>query len=159
MKIKFKPLLIASGVILAATITTAVGLSYIPVGDKKLEKSQDLKNIKEEHSDTKIPGIPKVEYKEKTKKTPKDIELKNREYSPNVIDINSKVDYVALGDSISAGFDANLDKDYPGEYDQSSKELTGISFPVYLASYINQISSNKLNSFNNFARSGSSFKD
>ncbi len=65
-------------------------------------------------------------------KTPLDL----RASSPNIIKESEKVKYVALGDSISAGFDSQLDKDYPGNYDKEKNEVTGISFPTYLAKFI-----------------------
>ncbi len=37
MKLKLKPIIITSVVTFSATVALAVGLSYIPFGDKKIE--------------------------------------------------------------------------------------------------------------------------
>ncbi len=39
MKLKLKPIIITSVVTFSATVALAVGLSYIPFGDKKIEAS------------------------------------------------------------------------------------------------------------------------
>ncbi len=90
-------------------------------------------------------------------KTPLDL----RASSPNIIKESEKVKYVALGDSISAGFDSQLDKDYPGNYDKEKNEVTGISFPTYLASFIknSNADNSKLESYTNYASSGTTLED
>ncbi|VEU75736.1 Uncharacterised protein [Mycoplasmopsis maculosa] len=160
MKIKLKPLLIGSGITLAATISLAIGLSYIPIGDKKLEKSSPDLKINDTNKELVIPEIPKqIEKIEITDKSNEIIKLDDRNKSIDFITQDKKIRYVALGDSISAGFDANLDKDYPGELNEKTKELSGISFPSYLASFFQKIEENKLQSFKNFARTSSTIQD
>lgn len=71
--------------------------------------------------------------------------------SDKFISLNSKVNYVALGDSITAGFDGALAQDYPGSLENG--KVKGSSYPAFLADILN--TQNRLNSFNNFAVSGS----
>lgn len=71
------------------------------------------------------------------------------------INKNQQVNYVAFGDSISAGFDGTMPRDYQGEL--INGEIEGFSFPAYLAKFIQEAESNKLAYFKNFAISGSTF--
>ena len=71
--------------------------------------------------------------------------------SRNFIDKNTKIKYLSLGDSISAGFTGLLDKDYHGELN-SDKKVTGMSFAAYLASLLNN-EKGRLERFKNFATS------
>ncbi len=109
MKLKLKPIIITSVVTFSATVALAVGLSYIPFGDKKIEAfgkqafsemwfiahlgylvtTENNDSIKDVKSDNKTP-------------------LDLRASSPNIIKESEKVKYVALGDSISAGFDCTI---------------------------------------------------
>lgn len=159
MKLKRKSLIIASCVILGLTVSLAVGLSFIPVGDKDIERSAKHKNV----SYTKggdIPGLPvRDNNKPLIPSDDKNIEFNDRAESPNIITETRKVRYVALGDSITAGFDSELTKDYPGSFDFHKQIFDGISYPVYLASFINKISDKKLEYFKNFATSNTTLKD
>ncbi len=161
MKLKLKPIIITSVVTFSATVALAVGLSYIPFGDKKIEASGSKRFQDVVHS---APGLPvTTENNDSIKdvksdyKTPLDL----RASSPNIIKESEKVKYVALGDSISAGFDSQLDKDYPGNYDKEKNEVTGISFPTYLASFIknSNADNSKLESYTNYASSGTTLED
>lgn len=104
---------------------------------------------------------PKVVSKEKTitidgfkKKTTNPINpdpyLKETKKSNNFIDKNTKIKYLSIGDSISAGFTGLLDKDYHGEFKDG--KVTGMSFAAYLASLLNN-EKGRLEKFNNFATS------
>lgn len=157
MKLKLKPIIITSTVALAATISLAVGLSYVPIGDKKIERSSESQ-IKKQEDNSDIPGLPKIQGPKIDKPIEK-VVLPDRTKSTSFISKEEKVNYVAIGDSISAGFDSSLEKDYPGSFNPSSKTFDGISFPVYLAKFINEIKEGKLESFKNFAQSTTTFED
>ncbi|WLP85881.1 SGNH/GDSL hydrolase family protein [Mycoplasma seminis] len=75
---------------------------------------------------------------------------KDRLISPVFISKDEKIKYVALGDSISAGFDGGLKRDYPGEFKDG--KITGASYPAFLAQLLNQ--NGRVADFNNFAASG-----
>lgn len=161
MKLKLKPIIITSVVTFSATVALAVGLSYIPFGDKKIEASGSKRFQDVVHS---APGLPvttenndSIKDVKSDNKTPLDL----RASSPNIIKESEKVKYVALGDSISAGFDSQLDQDYPGNYDKEKNEVTGISFPTYLASFIknSNADNSKLESYTNYASSGTTLED
>ncbi|UOE63478.1 SGNH/GDSL hydrolase family protein [Mycoplasmopsis bovis] len=161
MKLKLKPIIITSVVTFSATVALAVGLSYIPFGDKKIEASGSKRFQDVVHS---APGLPvttenndSIKDVKSDNKTPLDL----RASSANIIKESEKVKYVALGDSISAGFDSQLDQDYPGNYDKEKKEVTGISFPTYLASFIknSNADNSKLESYTNYASSGTTLED
>ncbi|UWD34451.1 SGNH/GDSL hydrolase family protein [Mesomycoplasma molare] len=89
-----------------------------------------------------------------------DIELQNkkelRKKSNNFIDLNQKINYISLGDSISAGFDGTLDKDYPGE--KNGNTITGLSFSSFLARILNK-DNNRIENFKNYAVSGATILD
>ncbi|WP_027334712.1 SGNH/GDSL hydrolase family protein [Mycoplasmopsis felifaucium] len=159
MKIKLKPLLITGGILLVATVSLSVGLTFIPVGDKKIEHSSNTKNDDSASSnDSGIPSLPgSNNINEKTKE--ETIELDDRSKSSDIILANQSVRYFAFGDSIAAGFDSSLDKDYPGSYDPNTKVISGISYPVYLADFISKLGENKLESFHNFAKTSSTTKE
>ncbi|MFA7703502.1 SGNH/GDSL hydrolase family protein [Mycoplasmopsis synoviae] len=70
--------------------------------------------------------------------------------SSKFIDLNTKVKYVALGDSITAGFDGTLPQDYPGEL--KNNEVTGSSYAAFLAKILQD--QNRLDDFKNYAISG-----
>ncbi|OYD26938.1 lysophospholipase L1-like esterase [Mycoplasma testudineum] len=67
------------------------------------------------------------------------------------------VKYLAIGDSISAGFNAEYNNDIAGEFKDNS--VQGLSYPAFLASLIKSYDESKLNSFDNFGLSGSTIKD
>ncbi|WP_391591811.1 SGNH/GDSL hydrolase family protein [[Mycoplasma] cavipharyngis] len=69
------------------------------------------------------------------------------------------VNYVAIGDSIAAGYNADLGGiDASGEYN-NLKNVNGWSYPAFLAHYINSNDSLVLNDFTNLAVSGSQITD
>ncbi|WP_371246762.1 SGNH/GDSL hydrolase family protein [Mycoplasmopsis agassizii] len=90
-------------------------------------------------------------------------ETKKKSKSFNPVKIVKKdIRYVAFGDSISAGWNAKLPQDYPGKMlgEQSSryKKIIGLSYPAYLARFIDEIDSGVLQSFNNYGLSGSTLE-
>ncbi|SJZ42849.1 SGNH/GDSL hydrolase family protein [Mycoplasmopsis verecunda] len=74
-----------------------------------------------------------------------------RAKSPNFIAKDQKIKYVALGDSITAGFDGGLLQDYPGSLKDG--KIEGASYPAFLSQLLNQ--DGRVESFQNFAASGS----
>ncbi|WLP85390.1 SGNH/GDSL hydrolase family protein [Mycoplasma seminis] len=79
-----------------------------------------------------------------------------KETSANLIKKDEEVYYIALGDSITAGFDGFIDKDYPGQF-QDGKVVNGSSLGSYFAEILNK--TNKLSYFANYAVSGTSITD
>ncbi|MFV8479465.1 SGNH/GDSL hydrolase family protein [Mycoplasma sp. T193] len=73
-----------------------------------------------------------------------------RGVSPAFIQADQKIKLVALGDSITAGFDGGLLQDYPGE--MVNGQIEGASYPAFLAQLLNQ--NNRVESFGNYAASG-----
>ncbi|UUD36428.1 SGNH/GDSL hydrolase family protein [Mycoplasmopsis citelli] len=73
-----------------------------------------------------------------------------------LIKAQDKINYVAFGDSITAGFDGTLPADYQGEKNQNGA-ITGLSYPAFLARLLNN--QNRVNEFKNFAHSGASILD
>lgn len=66
------------------------------------------------------------------------------------------INYVAFGDSITAGFNAEYGYGLGGFYHpQQSKQIYGLGYPSFLARYIQGFDAQGLASFNNFAISGS----
>lgn len=74
------------------------------------------------------------------------------------IQSEQKVKYVALGDSISAGYNFNL-----GGIETAGTlkvdGVTGLSYPAFIVDYINSLETNRVESFNNFSLSGSTTTD
>lgn len=68
---------------------------------------------------------------------------------------NQKIRYVALGDSIAAGFDGSLPKDYQGEL--VNGEITGVSYSSFLARLLNQNS--RVEFYKNYSFSGATAID
>lgn len=157
---KKKKIIIASSVLSALALTgLGVGLSFIPRKQKTILPVPGRNGIPS--NDKIIPPLPEpipvppVLPGEKTEEEQQLSQQKNQ--SSNLIRKYERVKYLALGDSISAGFSGELPKDYPGELKDG--KVVGISFPAYLAHFINQISKDKLQSFDNFAVSGSTIVD
>lgn len=75
--------------------------------------------------------------------------------SSNLISKDTKIKYVAIGDSITAGFDGTLDQDYKGSYENGV--VTGLSYPSYLSRLFNEI--NRLESFDNHSVTGSTISE
>ncbi|MCT4469779.1 SGNH/GDSL hydrolase family protein [Mycoplasma sp. HS2188] len=154
MNSKIKKSIIVIASTLAATITASAILSFIPTKEKKLKKSGEVKNTQSKNQDNNIPSLPSKKTQNNKIKQRKDfIKLSNRKNSSNLITKEQKINYVALGDSITAGFVATLDKDYSGKYE--NEKVSGISYPAYLAHTFNQI--HRLADFSNFGVTGSEF--
>ncbi|WP_027121176.1 SGNH/GDSL hydrolase family protein [Mycoplasma leonicaptivi] len=79
-----------------------------------------------------------------------------KEKSKNFIALDQKIRYVALGDSITAGFDGTLTRDYQGSKNENG-EITGVSYPSFLARILDQ--NGRVESYDNFAISGSTTAD
>ncbi|QGZ97470.1 hypothetical protein GE118_01500 [Mycoplasma sp. NEAQ87857] len=84
-----------------------------------------------------------------------DIKVAKRAKSNHFIALDQKINYLALGDSITAGFDGALPQDFPGEF--LNNTVTGVSYPAFLARIFNK--AQRLNSFNNYAVSGTTALD
>lgn len=131
MKLKLKPIIITSAITFSATVALAVGLSYVPFGDKKIDQSGTKHFRDEVHG---APGLPnQSDISHLPLATPELHHLGPRVASKHIIKESDKVKYVALGDSISAGFDARLDKDYPGNYDKEKKHYNRYFIPYLLS--------------------------
>lgn len=85
-------------------------------------------------------------------------QIKNiyRHKSDKFISLNQDIKYVALGDSISAGFDGSLDKDYQGKLENNGI-ISGVSYPSFLARLLNK--KNRVKSYTNYSVSGSKIID
>lgn len=89
-------------------------------------------------------------FKKKTNPEPNDPNKIYNTKSNNFIDKNSKIKYLSIGDSISAGFTGLLDQDYHGSLENG--KVNGMSFAAYLASLLNN-EKGRLEDFTNFATS------
>lgn len=89
-------------------------------------------------------------FKKKTNPEPNDPNKIYNTKSNNFIDKNSKIKYLSIGDSISAGFTGLLDQDYHGSL--KNGKVNGMSFAAYLASLLNN-EKGRLEEFDNFATS------
>ena len=69
-----------------------------------------------------------------------------------------KIRYVALGDSISEGYNNRYNFAYAGKMNEN-KVISGTSWPSFLARNIQKINKNFLESYENFAISGSRPED
>lgn len=155
MRLKIKQTIIAGSVILGTTIALAIGLSFLPTSDKKVKKiNPNVKVDDDSVVDPNIPGTVDNDSDNPTVEPP--LVLSDRKEASNAIKQEAKVNYLALGDSISAGFDSQLPQDYPGEL--KDNVLSGLSFPTYIASFIQASAKDKLASYNNLAKSNSTFK-
>ncbi|WP_027120592.1 SGNH/GDSL hydrolase family protein, partial [Mycoplasmopsis lipofaciens] len=160
MKIKAKQTIGIIAGTFAATVALAVGLSFIPTKDKKIKKVNGVVYYPDDNGDFDVPGLPSIKDNPKNNDDVHNIpisKLSPRDKSRNFIGANDAIKYVALGDSISAGFQGDMPKDYPGSF--VDNKIEGLSFPAYLASFFQNAQENKLESFFNFAKSGSRFSD
>ncbi|ATP60006.1 SGNH/GDSL hydrolase family protein [Mesomycoplasma dispar] len=65
----------------------------------------------------------------------------------------SKVNYLAIGDSVTAGFNQDTYRDFQGKMDKDGN-LSGQSYPAFFAHYLQKINKNSLVSYDNLAISG-----
>ncbi|TDV24271.1 GDSL-like lipase/acylhydrolase family protein [Mycoplasmopsis mustelae] len=84
------------------------------------------------------------------------IQTPKRVKSANFISLNDQIKYVAIGDSITEGFDGSLPRSYPGKL-EADGSISGVSYPAYLARLLNQ--KHRVSAFDNFAVSGSRLID
>ncbi|MCV3743301.1 SGNH/GDSL hydrolase family protein [Ureaplasma sp. ES3154-GEN] len=72
----------------------------------------------------------------------------------NVIEIpKTQIKYVALGDSITAGFNDILGSDLAGEL--IDNEISGLSYPAFLVDFMQRLNQNAVLSYDNAAMTGS----
>ena len=74
-----------------------------------------------------------------------------------------KIRYLAIGDSISEGFNSRYGVGFPGEIKindaDNTKTISGMSFPAILSKMINDIIPGSIESFDNFALTGTRVVD
>ncbi|WP_391591527.1 SGNH/GDSL hydrolase family protein [[Mycoplasma] cavipharyngis] len=72
----------------------------------------------------------------------------------------TRIKYVAIGDSIASGYNADLNGvEASGAFNRETKTVTGWSYPSFLANYLNNTPSLVLEDFTNLAISGSQIND
>ncbi|MDW2909455.1 SGNH/GDSL hydrolase family protein [Mesomycoplasma ovipneumoniae] len=69
-----------------------------------------------------------------------------------------QINYLSIGDSISAGFNWDYSVDLRGKIDANNK-INGLSYPAFFASFIQKIKPNALKSFDNLALSWTTISD
>ncbi|WP_341491277.1 SGNH/GDSL hydrolase family protein [Mesomycoplasma ovipneumoniae] len=69
-----------------------------------------------------------------------------------------QINYLSIGDSISAGFNWDYSLDLRGKIDSNNK-INGLSYPAFFASFIQKIKPNALKSFDNLALSWTTIAD
>ncbi|WHF53738.1 SGNH/GDSL hydrolase family protein [Mesomycoplasma ovipneumoniae] len=69
-----------------------------------------------------------------------------------------QINYLSIGDSISAGFNWDYSIDLRGNIDANNK-INGLSYPAFFASFIQKIKPNALKSFDNLALSWTTISD
>ncbi|MDW2835664.1 SGNH/GDSL hydrolase family protein [Mesomycoplasma ovipneumoniae] len=69
-----------------------------------------------------------------------------------------QINYLSIGDSISAGFNWDYSLDLRGKIDGNNK-INGLSYPAFFASFIQKIKPNALKSFDNLALSWTTVAD
>ncbi|EXU60798.1 SGNH/GDSL hydrolase family protein [Mesomycoplasma ovipneumoniae] len=69
-----------------------------------------------------------------------------------------QINYLSIGDSISAGFNWDYSIDLRGKIDENNK-INGLSYPAFFASFIQKIKPNALKSFDNLALSWTTISD
>ncbi|WP_341490518.1 SGNH/GDSL hydrolase family protein [Mesomycoplasma ovipneumoniae] len=69
-----------------------------------------------------------------------------------------QINYLSIGDSISAGFNWDYSIDLRGKIDANNK-INGLSYPAFFASFIQKIKPNALKSFDNLALSWTTIND
>uniref|UniRef100_UPI000A93D6A1 SGNH/GDSL hydrolase family protein n=1 Tax=Mesomycoplasma ovipneumoniae TaxID=29562 RepID=UPI000A93D6A1 len=69
-----------------------------------------------------------------------------------------QINYLSIGDSISAGFNWDYSMDLRGNIDGNSK-INGLSYPAFFAGFIQKIKPNALKSFDNLALSWTTVTD
>ncbi|MDW2915866.1 SGNH/GDSL hydrolase family protein [Mesomycoplasma ovipneumoniae] len=69
-----------------------------------------------------------------------------------------QINYLSIGDSISAGFNWDYSIDLRGKIDKNNK-INGLSYPAFFAGFIQKIKPNALKSFDNLALSWTTISD
>ncbi|WP_391592252.1 SGNH/GDSL hydrolase family protein [[Mycoplasma] cavipharyngis] len=74
--------------------------------------------------------------------------------------MKKQIKYVAIGDSVAAGYNADLGGiEASGSFNKSNQKVSGWSYPAFLANYILNTPSLALEEFDNLAISGSQIND
>ncbi|WP_198402965.1 SGNH/GDSL hydrolase family protein [Mesomycoplasma dispar] len=89
-------------------------------------------------------------------------DLTNNSATNHSSDINqpilNEINYLALGDSISAGFNWDYSFDFRGSISRSA-QIKGLSYPAFFADFIQKIRPNAIKSFDNLALSWTTITD
>ncbi|MBN4084441.1 GDSL-type esterase/lipase family protein [Mycoplasma sp. CSL10166] len=153
----------AMALVLSAGVVVAC---KAPGSDKELqsggkdlyEKIKEKNNISSKEPLVIEPYLPKPNEESNSQNGNKSISESTkilRKVSKNFIDKNQKIKYVAIGDSVTEGFDASTPEILKGNYQNGNIE--GLSYPAYLARLLNF--NGRVESFDNFAHSGSQIID
>lgn len=73
----------------------------------------------------------------------KQINQRVYEFKDVPIKPNQSINYLAVGDSITAGYNGEIGYDLRGEM-KENKSIRGLSFPAFLANYLNLIDNNRV---------------
>lgn len=88
----------------------------------------------------------------------KQINQRVYEFKDVPIKPNQSINYLAVGDSITAGYNGEIGYDLRGEM-KENKSIRGLSFPAFLANYLNLIDNNRVTNFVNLGLTGSKVVD
>ncbi|AAT27911.1 SGNH/GDSL hydrolase family protein [[Mycoplasma] mobile] len=121
------------------------------IKDKDIEL-EIITNPSRSSLDTNIELKIKIDNQEITK-------LINVNNSSKLINAQSPLKILSIGDSVSAGYNAQYSFDLPGKFNQETKEISGLSYGSFLVQYIQSINEDFVSSFDNFALSGSTIKN
>ncbi|AJQ45513.1 hypothetical protein JM47_03005 [Ureaplasma diversum] len=92
-------------------------------------------------------------------KNNKQDQIQNQQvYENAAIKSNETIKYLAVGDSVTAGYNSEVGFDLRGEMNQD-KSISGLSFPAFVANYFNTIEPNRVSSFLNLGLTGSKVDD
>ncbi|KKB26945.1 hypothetical protein MM26B8_01600 [Mycoplasmopsis meleagridis] len=179
MKFKIgKKTIIAIASASVSTIVLAISLSFIRTKEQTIDRGDNL-NDNPRKDDSKIPTINDLKtIDDKTNNFTNS--TNNMDYSSNnnsnifpnflfddttptnlsktSITKNEQVKYLAIGDSVSADWDARLPKNFPGQMNEKGI-IEGVSYPVFLASFIQKAEKNKLASFVNLSKTSATLED
>ncbi|MEA4115375.1 GDSL-type esterase/lipase family protein [Mycoplasma sp. 744] len=160
LKINKKLILSLAGAMLG-TIALSIGLSFIPTKEKIIETNdKDLfNNDNKNSSETNLPFLPDTS--SSTSNHINNMFTIDDNYikplAKNAIKKEETIKYVAIGDSIAAGWDGSLPNDFPGSLNFEGK-IEGISYPAYLALFLQKIQANKLASFHNLSKTSTTLE-
>ncbi|WP_341490453.1 GDSL-type esterase/lipase family protein [Mesomycoplasma ovipneumoniae] len=67
--------------------------------------------------------------------------------------------YLAIGDSVTAGFNQETYRDFQGKLDSQGGGVSGLSYPSFFAHYLQKLNKDSLVSYDNLAFSGATVKN